>query len=109
VWIAHANGEWTNYSHLQRGSVTGKAGLHVGSMVKAGQYIGDEGAVGCAMLHHVHFEVVVPPAGQALDDGGFLLDNADGKRERNPRFCSVPGELVTKGKRYRASPCPSGY
>jgi murein DD-endopeptidase MepM/ murein hydrolase activator NlpD len=53
VWIAHANGEWTNYSHLAQGSVTRKAGLKVGDVVKAGQYIGDEGAVGCAMLKHV--------------------------------------------------------
>src|SRR3982751_6915389 len=42
VWIAHANGEWTTYSHLARGSVTRKAGLKVGDKVKAGQYIGDE-------------------------------------------------------------------
>src|SRR5580698_7282985 len=29
VWIAHPNGEWTNYSHVAQGSVTGRAGLKV--------------------------------------------------------------------------------
>src|ERR1700761_6906944 len=50
VWIAHPNGEWTNYSHVAQGSVTKKAKLKVGDEVAAGAYLGDEGAVGCAML-----------------------------------------------------------
>lgn len=78
------------------------------SVVKAGTYIGDEGAVGCAMLHHVHFEVVVPASGRAIDDGGFLLDNADAKRERNPGFCGVPGNLRQREKSYRSQPCGQG-
>ena len=39
VWIAHPNGEWTNYWHLAKGSVTGAAHLNVGDEVKAGQYL----------------------------------------------------------------------
>lgn len=105
VWIAHANGEWSNYSHLARGSVTGAAGLKVGDRVKAGQYIGDEDAIGCAMLKHVHFEVARPQAGAGIDAGGFLLDNDGGKRELSPRFCGVPGETTVKGQTYRATPC----
>jgi len=105
VWIAHPNGEWTNYSHLAHGTVTGKAGLKVGDEVKAGTYLGDEGAVGCAMLNHVHFEVVVPPKDQPLDAGGFLTDNENGKRERQPRFCGVPDETVHKGGLYKAAAC----
>jgi murein DD-endopeptidase MepM/ murein hydrolase activator NlpD len=105
VWISHENGEWTNYSHLARGSATRKAGLKVGDMVKAGQYIGDEDAVGCAMLKHVHFEVAVPDSNMPIDEGGFLTDNADGKRERNPRFCDVPAQFVTKDAEYRTGPC----
>ena len=107
VWIAHANGEWTNYSHLAHGSVTGKAHLHVGDRVSAGQYLGDEGAVGCAMLHHVHFEVAVPDAGNPIHVGGFLTDNQNGKRERDPRFCGVPGGSARKGALYTAVPCGS--
>lgn len=105
VWIAHPNGEWTNYSHVVTGSVTGAAHLRVGDSVKAGQFIGYEGAVGCAMLNHVHFEVALPASGQAIDSGGFLLDNDEGKRERKPRFCGVSGSFARKGATYRAVPC----
>jgi murein DD-endopeptidase MepM/ murein hydrolase activator NlpD len=109
VWIAHANGEWTNYSHLAKGSVTSKAKLKVGDYVDAGQYLGDEDAIGCAMLKHVHFEVVVPDSksADAIDAGGFLLDNDNGKRERNPRFCGVAGGAVVKDHEYKATPCES--
>lgn len=105
VWIAHPNGEWTNYSHVAHGSVTGKAHLKVGDRVAAGQYIGDEGAVGCAMLEHVHFEVAVPDPAHPIDGGGFLTGNDDGKRELNPRFCGVPGRNAVKSKAYAAVPC----
>lgn len=105
VWIAHADGEWSNYSHLAHNSVTGKAGLKVGDRVKAGAYLGDEGAVGCAMLDHVHFEVVRPQAGQGIDAGGFLLDNADGQREQEPRFCGVPHQTAVKDEEYIARSC----
>jgi murein DD-endopeptidase MepM/ murein hydrolase activator NlpD len=105
VWISHESGEWTNYSHLARGSATRKAGLKVGDRIKAGQYIGDEDAVGCAMIKHVHFEVAVPDFNRPIDEGGFLTDNADGKRQRNPRFCNVPAQFVTKDAKYAAGPC----
>jgi hypothetical protein len=105
VWIAHPNGEWSNYSHVARGSVTGKAKLKVGDRVKAGQYLGDEDAVGCAMLKHVHFEVAVPDAKMPLDGGGFLNDNEAGKRERNPRFCGVPEGAVAKNAEYVVTSC----
>jgi len=105
VWIAHANGEWSNYSHLVGGSVTRKAHRKVGDRVKAGDYLGDEGAVGCAMLAHVHFEVAVPAAARPIDAGGFLTDNDGGKRERRPRFCGVPDATVRKDQAYIAGPC----
>jgi hypothetical protein len=105
VWIAHANGEWTNYSHLARGSVTGAAGLHVGDSVEAGRFLGYEGAVGCAMLNHLHFEVAKPSQPRAIDEGGFLLDNDNAAREHRPRFCGVVGDLVEKDKTYTARPC----
>jgi hypothetical protein len=57
------------------------------------------------MLKHVHFEVAVPDSKTPIDEGGFLMDNADGRRERNPRFCGVPGQFVAKGAEYRAGPC----
>ena len=105
VWISHPNGEWTTYSHLAQDSVTKRAGLKVGDEVEAGQYLGDEDAVGCAMLKHVHFEVAVPDPTQALDDGGFLLDNAGGQRLRIARFCGVTDGMVRKDAVYQAQPC----
>jgi Peptidase family M23 len=105
VWIAHSNGEWTNYSHVAHDTVTKKAKLKVGDWVEAGQYLGDEGAVGCAMLKHVHFEVAIPDPRMPIDAGGFLTDNDDGKRERNPQFCGVPSKFVTKDEIYEARPC----
>lgn len=105
VWIAHPNGEWTNYSHVAHDSVTKKAGLKVGDAVKAGQYIGDEDEIGCAMLKHVHFEVAMPDKANPIDAGGFLTDNDGGKRERNPRFCGVPGGNAVKGETYTAMAC----
>lgn len=105
VWIKHPNGEWTNYSHLAHDSVTGKAGLKVGDEVAAGQYLGDEGDVGCAMLKHVHFEVAMPDRAHPIDSGGFLTDNDNGKRELNPRFCGVRERNAVKGKIYVAVAC----
>lgn len=108
VWIEHPNGEWSNYSHLAKGTVTGRAALKVGDAVEAGTYLGDEGAVGCAMLEHVHFEVAVPMKDTPIDAGGFLRDNDAAKRERTPRFCGVPGEgIAVKDQTYVAGACPS--
>jgi murein DD-endopeptidase MepM/ murein hydrolase activator NlpD len=105
VWIAHSNGEWTNYSHIAHDTVTKKANLKVGDWVKAGQYLGDEGGVGCAMLKHVHFEVAIPDSKMPIDAGGFLTDNDDGERERNPKFCGLPSNFVAKDETYQAQPC----
>jgi len=105
VWIAHPNGEWTNYSHLAKGSVTHDAGLKIGDHVEAGVFLGIEGDVGCAMLKHVHFEVARPDASEPIDDGGFLRDNENGKRERDARFCGVGGGSAVKDATYQAQPC----
>jgi hypothetical protein len=105
VWIAHPNGEWTNYSHIAHESVTKLAKLKVGDSVQAGTFIGNEGAIGCAMLKHVHFEVAKPDSAAPIDEGGFLLDNDGGKRERNPRFCGVVGGFASKGATYHSAAC----
>lgn len=102
LWLSHANGEWTLYSHMAAGSST-KAGLKVGSRVSAGLYLGDEAAIGCAMLSHLHFEVAVPHATRPIDQGGFLTDNA--QRKRMPRFCGVAEKTVRKDGFYTARQC----
>ena len=104
VWLAHANGEWTLYSHMRAGT-TRAAGLKPGARVRAGQYLGDEGEVGCAMLSHLHFEVAVPAQTQPIDAQGFLTDNARRQRLRTPVFCGVAGGALAKDKTYVAAPC----
>lgn len=104
VWIAHPNGEWTGYSHMAKGSVTGMAKLKVGQKVRAGQLLGIEGDVGCAMLEHLHFEVAVPDPAHPVDAGGFLTGNEGSRRNRAPRFCGIEG-MISKDEVHIARRC----
>ncbi len=107
VWIEHANGEWTKYSHMQQNSSSRKAGLKVGQFVKAGTYLGDEGKVGCASGDHLHFEVGVPRATDPITaTGGFLKDNDASERNRDPRICGVAGGVFKSGETYEAREVP---
>lgn len=107
VWIEHANGEWTKYSHIQKDSATKKAKIKVGQFVKAGTYLGDEGKVGCAGGDHLHFEVGVPRAADPVTaTGGFLTDNKGSKRNRAPRICGVKGGRFAAGETYEARDVP---
>jgi Bacterial tandem repeat domain 1/Peptidase family M23 len=107
VWIEHANGEWTKYSHMRKGSSSGKAKLKVGQFVKAGTYLGDEGEVGCAGGEHLHFEVGVPKAsGGIATVGGFLTDNDGSKRNRIPRICGIENGRFKTGRSYTARSVP---
>ena len=107
VWIEHANGEWTKYTHMRKGSSSGKAKLKVGQFVEAGTYLGDEGDVGCASGDHLHFEVGVPKASGGITSvGGFLTDNDGSKRNRIPRICGIDGGRFVSGKSYDARNVP---
>lgn len=107
VWIEHANGEWTKYSHMQKGSTSNKAKISVGQKVKAGTYLGDEGKVGCASGDHLHFEVGVPRATDPIDIvGGFLKDNSGSARNRDPRICGISGGVFVNGESYEARDVP---
>lgn len=107
VWIEHANGEWTKYSHMQKDSSTKKANLKVGQFVKAGTYLGDEGKVGCAGGDHLHFEVGVPRATNPVSEtGGFLADNSGSKRNRAPRICGIKGGIFAGGETYESRNVP---
>lgn len=108
VWIEHPNGEWTKYSHMVKNSTSGKAGLKVGDTVKAGQYLGDEGDVGCAGGDHLHLEVGDPRDTNPFTTvGGFLNDNADSNRNRIARICSIPGGIFTAGTTHTARAVPA--
>jgi Peptidase family M23/Bacterial tandem repeat domain 1 len=107
VWIEHANGEWTKYSHMKQNSTTGKAKLKAGDRVKAGTYLGDQGSVGCASGTHLHFEVGVPLASDPITiTGGFLKDNGGSERNRIPRICGIEGRIFKSGKTYEARNVP---
>jgi hypothetical protein len=106
VRIEHANGEWTKYTHMAKGS-SAKAGLKVGTFVKAGAVLGTESDVGCASGDHLHFEVGVPKAGGGITAvGGFLTDNAGSARNRIPRICGVDGGVLESSVTYTARTVP---
>jgi hypothetical protein len=106
VWIEHANGEWTKYTHMAKGSST-KAGIKVGKFVKAGTPLGEEADVGCASGDHLHFEVGVPRAKDGIvATGGFLADNAGSARNRIPRICGIDGGIFRSGTSYEARKVP---
>jgi hypothetical protein len=109
VWISHSNGEWTKYTHMAKGSVTGKAKLKVGDTVKAGTYLGDESDVGCAGGVHLHFEVGVPRSTNPITStGGFLSDNSGSKRNRVARICGIGNGVFAAKQTYTARKVP-GY
>lgn len=108
VWIAHANGEWTKYSHMRRNSTRGDAGRKVGDTVRAGDFLGIESDVGCAGGDHLHFEVGVPRATNPITTvGGFLQDNAGSTRNRVPRICGH--DIFVAGRDYEAKATPGPF
>lgn len=77
VWIEHANGEWSKYSHMKQNSTTVDAGLSEGDQVCAGTFLGYECDVGQATGPHLHFEVRRPNDStnvQIQAAGGFMTD-----------------------------------
>ena len=104
IWMEHANGEWTKYTHMQNNSVPGS--LDVGDWITAGTFLGTEGEVGCASGVHLHFEVAQPVDTNTLVislDGGYL----DGNWAKNviPVFCDIAGNVSVDGADYVAAGC----
>jgi hypothetical protein len=79
VWIEHANGEWSKYSHMKQFSTTVDAGLQVGDQVCAGTFLGYECEIGQASGPHLHFEVRRPlnPSNIQISFLGGFMDNAN--------------------------------
>lgn len=115
VWIEHANGEWTKYTHMATGSVTRDAplgfGWQVGDVILVGQAIGRQSDIGSADGSHLHFEVAAVPAGAALPPfsalGGFIDDPA---WNVVTVVCFSDGDtdgdsLYTRNESYTAGPC----
>jgi hypothetical protein len=75
VWIEHASGEWTKYTHMKQYSASQDAGIAVGDTVCAGTFLGYECDIGFASGQHLHFEVRRPlnPATISISvKGGFM-------------------------------------
>lgn len=104
VWIEHADGEWTKYSHMLMDSTSKVAKLKVGQFVKAGTFLGYEGKVGCASGNHLHFEVAeLPKTGNPIKVvGGFVNE----KYNRIPRICNIPKGIFESGESYTAETVP---
>lgn len=78
VWIEHANGEWTKYTHMKRFSASQDAGLVEGDTVCAGKFLGYECDIGAASGQHLHFEVRRPNDPNNINisvNGGFMDRN----------------------------------
>ncbi|HMQ59824.1 MAG TPA: M23 family metallopeptidase [Flavilitoribacter sp.] len=103
VWIQHSNGEWTKYSHLTTGSVTGDAGLSVGDQVSIGAFLGYEGDVGRACGVHLHFEVAVPndPNNPLNSGNGGFINGVN----RVPVICGIGSVAFERNHIYTAANC----
>ncbi len=117
LWLRHANGEWTKYTHMATLSVTGAPGnLSVGDTLVVGQALGIEADIGSATGRHLHHEVAVPnnagddtpfsgpfvtatiPGGGNAPPGGgapsgYYAGGFIQGANRVPRVCDIPGNL----------------
>ncbi len=80
VWIEHANGEWSKYTHMKQHSASQDAGLVVGQAVCAGTFLGYECDIGHADGQHLHFEVRRPndPSNVIISVNGGYMDRVNG-------------------------------
>lgn len=106
VWIEHANGEWTKYSHIAQSSASVDAGLSVGDWIQAGQFLGIESNIGCASGDHVHHEVAIPddPTDPINPVGGYIKGE-----NRVPKVCGIPGQTYVAGEDYTVPDVRPGF
>lgn len=104
VWIEHANGEWSKYSHMKKNSTSVNAGLVVGEFVNAGQMLGYECDIGNASGPHLHFEVRHPdnPNNVVISTPGGFMDFAD---HRIPVFCGQNKNYFEAGDDVTSAAC----
>jgi murein DD-endopeptidase MepM/ murein hydrolase activator NlpD len=114
VWIEHANGEWTKYTHVETGSVTRSApdgfGWQVGDTILVGQAIGRESDIGSAGGPHLHFEVAAVPPGSPTPPFSLLGGFVSNSWNVVTQVCFSDGDadgdsLYTQGESYTAGPC----
>jgi hypothetical protein len=104
LWIEHANGEWTKYSHMKKSSSSVNAGLVVGEFVNAGQLLGYECEIGAASGPHLHFEVRHPnnPNNIVISTLGGFMSDAD---HRIPVICGQTKNYWEAGDDITSAAC----
>lgn len=104
IWIEHANGEWTKYTHIMNSSALVTAGLNEDDCITAGQFIGYECDIGKATWPHLHFEVLHPNDTAIIQisvAGGFMADAA----HRIPVFCGIGKNYFEADDELTAASC----
>lgn len=103
VWIEHPNGEWSKYSHMATGSVTGN-GWAINDWINAGEILGPESDVGRAGGPHLHWEVALPtdPTDPTpfSTNGGFIQGT-----NIVAVVCDIPNNIYATGDSYVTAPC----
>lgn len=112
VWIEHANGEWTKYSHFQTGTVTSPlvANLDTNDCVVQGQLLGYEGQIGHTRGGDAKQTVCVDPLVDTTLKCGIHLHwevryNQDEDFLRVPILCGVDGWIAYKDDTIVAATC----
>ncbi len=106
IWMEHANGEWTKYTHMQTNSVP--SSLNDDDWVSVGTLLGLQGDVGCAGGVHLHFEVAQPIDTNTLiydPIGGYINDTW--AQNVIPVICGIVGNVFEADESYIANDCPS--
>ncbi|MEU1972339.1 PKD domain-containing protein [Microbacterium sp. NPDC019599] len=94
IWIAHPNGEWSKYTHMETGSITGAPGnLSVGDTVLVGDPLGIEADIGRATGRHLHHEIALPddPTDPTPFDGPFIARAIPGGGNEDPGGTGIMG------------------
>lgn len=115
VWIEHANGEFTKYTHLGTGTVRlappNGFGWSIGDTIRAGEVIGLESDIGQATAgdgvspaFHLHYEVArssdgLPMTWDSL--GGFIVNGVNVV----PTVCDIANNLYVTNGAYVAADC----
>ncbi len=111
ITIRHANGETTQYLHIQPNSSTGEFGLSVGDMVTPGQPIAREGKVGFSCGNDGAATagtcvLVAPPGAGNCGDHVHLTVRREATSEIvNPMICGISGNLLVDDTDYTSTFC----
>lgn len=113
VVIRHADGHFSLYLHLKKGSVTARA---IGSAIVEGEYLGKPGSSGRSTGPHLHFDVRKPDWDENLGNIEASIDPYQGIKGNSQSFWQnqktyyEPGVLrilTTDSKGVKLASCPT--